>query len=291
MSIASWPVRICSTVSAELASETIDLIEPRLRVAFASSRRRPFVIGLCGAQGSGKSTVSEGLKARLEAVGMSVALLSIDDLYMPREDRVALAANVHPLLRTRGVPGTHDVALGEAVLADCGREGLIAMPRFAKEEDTRRPEGTLLEGPVDIVLFEGWCVGAAPQPEAALDEPVNMLECDEDPDGIWRRWVNARLASDYQRLFERIDYLLLLAAPGFEVVSGWRKEQEHKLRAALLANGKGLAATLDDAGVERFIQHYQRITQHILIEMTGRADLTIALDADRRPSLRERERV
>jgi D-glycerate 3-kinase len=272
-------------VSAELASATIDLIEPRLRAALAAGGRCPFVVGLCGAQGSGKSTVSEGLQARLEASGLKVALLSIDDLYLPREDREALAAEVHPLCRTRGVPGTHDPALGEAVIAACGEAGEVALPRFDKAEDTRAPEAgwPRIVAPVDVVLFEGWCVGARAQDDAALEVPVNALERDEDGDGVWRRWANDRLAGDYQRLFARIDWLVLLKAPGFAVVAGWRQEQEHKLRAALAAEGKGLAATLDDAGVKRFIQHYQRITEHLLTEMPGRADLTVSLDAERRP--------
>jgi D-glycerate 3-kinase len=264
-----------------------------VRRAFERGGRRPFVVGLCGAQGSGKSTVSARLQLRLEAAGLRTALLSIDDLYLPREEREALAARVHPLLRTRGVPGTHEVALGEQVLAALGRTGRVALPRFSKEEDTRRPtaDWPWVTAPVDIVLFEGWCVGALPQDEAALAEPVNALEAREDRAGVWRRWVNDRLAGEYQKLFARIDYLVLLAAPGFAVVSAWRREQEHKLRAALTAGGKGLAATFDDAGVDRFIQFYQRITEHILTEMPGRADLCVALDAERRPRLCDEEKV
>ena len=275
------------------AEPAIDLIEPRVREALAASGKRPFVVGLCGAQGSGKSTVSAGLKVRLEASGLKVALLALDDLYLPLDDREALAASVHPLFRTRGVPGTHDTALGEALITACGREGVVKLPSFSKEDDTRRAEAewTCIDTPIDVVLFEGWCVGARPQGEAALAAPVNSLEAEEDADGIWRRRVNQRLAGDYQRLFACIDYLVLLAAPGFGVVSAWRREQEHKLRAALMAKGKGLAATLDDAGVDRLIQHYQRLTEHILIEMTGRADLCILLDADRRPTLRQTEKV
>lgn len=276
-------------MSSDVASATIGLIEPRLRAAFAGGGRPPFVVGLCGAQGSGKSTVSEGLMRRLEAGGLKVALLSIDDLYLGREDRERLGREVHPLFRTRGVPGTHDLALGAAVIEACGRAGRIALPRFSKEDDDRRPESQWprIDGPVDLILFEGWCVGAVPQDAAALARPVNALERDEDRDGVWRRWANERLADDYQRLFARIDWLVLLAAPGFGVVSAWRREQEHKLRAMLAGQGRDLAATLDDAAVERFIQHYQRITEHILGEMPGRADLCLVLDAERRAALSE----
>lgn len=268
-------------MSHELAEATIDLIEPHAR-SWAAAARRPLVIGLCGAQGSGKSTVSAGLADRLRAQGLAVALLSIDDIYLSREEREALAS-VHPLLRTRGVPGTHDVALGLRSIEACGRSGASLLPRFSKRNDTREPESAWarIEGPVDIVLFEGWCVGAVPQAPMALVEPVNALERIEDPDCRWRRHVNDHLGDAYQRLFDRIDRLILLAAPSFDCVSGWRKEQEHKLRASLPS--EDLGETLCDAEIERFVQHYQRITQHILAEMPGRADVTIRLDEERRP--------
>jgi D-glycerate 3-kinase len=262
------------------------LIEPPLRAAFASSRARPFVVGLCGAQGSGKTTVSAGLRQRLERSGLSVALLSIDDLYLPREVRRDLSAT-HPLLLTRGVPGTHDIALGQRVLDDCRGQHTVALPRFSKVTDTLHPEAEweFITGPVDIILLEGWCVGAVPQDEEALWEPVNRLEREEDDDGRWRRYVNNALATQYAPFFDRLDWLVLLAAPGFGIVSAWRREQEHALRASLKEQGRGLEVTLDDAGVERFIQHFQRLTEHILKEMPGRADLTIALDEERRPSV------
>lgn len=277
-------------MSHELAASTIDLIEPGVRALLLERMQRPIVVGICGAQGSGKSTVSAGLAERLRATGLKVALLSIDDIYLTHEERDALA-EVHPLLLTRGVPGTHDVELGLRTIDSCGKAGICMLPRFSKRDDTREPVNAWekVEGPVDIMLLEGWCVGAVPQAEDALAEPVNPLEAREDPDGRWRRYVNDCLAHDYQRLFDRIDWLVLLGAPSFDCVAGWRKEQEHKLRASLLAAGASLGATLDDAGVDRFIQHYQRITQHILTEMPGRADLTIRLDKARRPILLEKQ--
>lgn len=253
-------------------------------VASAAERQTTTIVGLCGAQGSGKSTAAAAVITRLAARGISVATLSIDDLYLPREDRERLAREVHPLLRTRGVPGTHDVALGGRVLDGLCHGGTTLIPRFDKAQDTRLPQERWLavEGPVQVVLFEGWCVGARAQAPQALAEPVNALERQEDPDGVWRTFANDALAGPYQALFARLHRLVLLTAPGFEVVVRWRQQQEHDLRARLAAEGRGLAHTMDDAAIGRFVQYYERLTRHILAEMPHRADLVIRLDAARR---------
>ncbi|WP_443027856.1 kinase [Sphingomonas sp. SRS2] len=267
-----------------MAGPAIDMIGPHVHAQLAARAGRPVVIGICGAQGSGKSTIAAGLAERLRVAGLRAATLSIDDIYLDRQERERLAAT-HPLLRTRGVPGTHDVDLGRRTIEACGRDGTCILPRFSKSADSRAPESAWerVEGPVEVLLFEGWCVGALPQAAAALAEPVNALERLDDPDGRWRRYVNDCLDGSYRPLFDRIDWLVLLAAPNFDCVAGWRRQQEHRLRASLPAAGKGLDATMDDAGIDRFVQHYQRITQHILAEMPGRANLTIRLDEARRP--------
>lgn len=260
---------------------SLDLVEGLLRRRLDEVPRRPFILGICGAQGSGKSTLADGLAERLAASGLRVAVLSLDDLYLTKEERQDLARDVHPLLATRGVPGTHDVGLGLAVLDGLGTPGRTLLPRFDKAVDSRAAEGAWVEGPVDVVLFEGWCVGAVPQDAADLDPPVNELERDRDAGGEWRRHVNAALAGDYQRLFGRLDALVLLAAPDFAVVRGWRIQQEEGLRAKLRAAGKPTDGTMTDDQVSRFIQFYERLTRHILAEMPGRADLTLRLDAAR----------
>lgn len=185
----------------------------------------PFVLGVCGAQGSGKSTLAEGLTQRLTARGLKAATLSIDDLYLSHAERARLGEIVHPLFATRGVPGTHDTAAGVRLL-DAVRAGAdVMLPRFDKATDDPSPVGTPVKGPLDVLVFEGWCVGARAQDDATLDAPINALEAERDPDGTWRRCVNLALATDYADLFARIDRLVLLAAPGFEIVRNWRIQQ------------------------------------------------------------------
>ena len=236
------------------------------------------VVGLCGAQGSGKSTIAAVTAHLLGARGLSTAVLSLDDVYLGREARQWLADQTHPLLAVRGPPGTHDVALACAILDGLAGPGQIALPRFDKARDERRPPSTWdhVEGPVNVVLFEGWCVGARPQPALDLLAPLNDLERHSDPDGGWRRTVNRALAGAYQALFARLDTLVLLAAPSFDVVQTWRTEQEHKLIAR---TGAGMT----DAEVAIFIQHYERLTRWILTEMPARADWVVRLDAERTP--------
>jgi len=240
---------------------------------------RPRVVGINGAQGSGKTTLCRFLEALLVEHNLRTVTLSLDDLYLTRPERLALAAHEHPLFATRGVPGTHDVALGEVILDDLLAGRTAALPRFDKAVDDRAAVRRMIEPPVDVVLFEGWCAGAVPQPATALREPVNALERDEDPDGAWRREVNRRLATDYAELFARIDLLVMLEVEGFEAVRANRKLQEDKLAAS----NPGGAAIMDDAALDRFLMHYERLTRWMLAEMPGRAEVVIRIGADQRP--------
>ena len=238
----------------------------------------PFVLGVCGAQGSGKSTLAEGLTQRLAARGLRAATLSIDDLYLSHAERALLAQTIHPLFATRGAPGTHDTTLGAHLLDQVKAGQAVVLPRFDKATDDPALAGTPIEGPLDVLIFEGWCVGARAQDDAALEAPVNDLERQRDPDAVWRRRANLALATDYADLFARLDRLVLLAAPGFEVVRDWRIQQEHELRAR---TGEG-ARTMSDDEIGVFIQHYERLTRHILSDMPAYADLTLRLDEKRR---------
>jgi D-glycerate 3-kinase len=249
-----------------------------VRIQALAREEKGLVVGICGSQGSGKSTGAAVLQILLREAGLAVATLSIDDLYLSRAERSRLAETVHPLLATRGPPGTHDVALGVHLLEALGKPGTTAIPRFDKARDARAdPEHwDRFEGPADVILFEGWCVGARPEPPESLAEPVNDLERNEDPDGSWRRYVNAALAGPYRALFDPIAFQVFLAAPSFDVVAGWRKEQEEKLRRKS-DGGKAMS----DAEIDRFVQFYERLTRFMLAEMPDRSDALMRLSPKR----------
>lgn len=246
-----------------------------------------YAVGVCGAQASGKSTLTAVVRRLLEDRGLKVALFSLDDLYLTHAERQALGREIHPLLATRGVPGTHDVGFGGRLFDALARDGDVAIPAFDKATDDRGPrtDWPRVAAPVDVILFEGWCVGARPQAPEALTAPVNALERERDPEGVWRAYVNAQLAGPYQALFRRLDSLVLLQAPSFDVVLQWRLEQEHKLRDRLSLQVGETSRVMTDAEVATFISHYERLTRHILAEMPARADLVVRLDAERRPNL------
>ncbi|THD02686.1 hypothetical protein B1810_13930 [Panacagrimonas perspica] len=244
--------------------------------------RRP-TFGINGAQGSGKSTAAAFLKDELANThGLRTVVVSLDDFYLPRAARRSLAATLHPLFATRGVPGTHDVELGIGVLEKLAalppRERL-ALPCFSKAEDDRMPrvDWPLVEGPVDVILFEGWCVGTPPQTDSEVDVAINDLEAGEDADGRWRRIVNDRLRTSYADWFARLDAQIFIAVPDFACVAGWRWQQEQDTARAAGAS----AGHLQSRGqLDRFIQHYERLTRHALRTMPKQADVVLTLRED-----------
>jgi len=244
----------------------------------------PVLVGVNGSQGSGKSTLCDYLQGALtEQYGKRALACSIDDFYLSQQQRASLAKKVHPLCATRGVPGTHDIALLKATLAqllDPARSADVVIPSFDKTTDDPRPLQALKcwSGDLDILLLEGWCMGVGPQDEQALLQPINALEAEEDSDGIWRRWVNRNLSQDYLPIYDVVDFWVMLAAPDFDCVLAWRSEQEEKSRLSVTdtALPNALKSPKD---LQRFIQHFERLTQEALATLPERVDYLLSLDA------------
>ena len=251
---------------------------------------RPIIVGISGAQGSGKTTFAGFLSKWLgRRMRLSAVCLSLDDVYLTRAERHELAHRAHPLLETRGVPGTHDVPLAHRILDALTHPGAVrkvAVPAFDKATDDRAPEQDWrrVDAPADVLVLEGWCVGARPQTPESLSNPVNELEAAEDLDAAWRTGVNQRLRADYAELFARLDLLIMLRVPSFEKVLDWRSLQERKLRERLVGRSRpgDRPPGMTEAELEHFVRHYERLTRHMLKTMPDYADAVIDIDANHR---------
>jgi len=237
------------------------------------------VYSITGLQGTGKSTIAAQLVDLARERGLRAVALSIDDFYLDHDERGRLGREVHPLLATRGPPGSHDVALACEVVESLREGRSTRLPRFDKIADRRLPtaEWPVVDG-AELVLFEGWFQKVPPQAPQALAEPVNALERDEDPDGIWRAYCNNSLVRDYAPLWSRLDRLLFLQGPGFDRVPEWRWQQECTLQAAHPDR-----AAMTRPQVMRFVQFFERVSRHGWPLLPEIADRTVRLDASRRP--------
>lgn len=244
------------------------------------------IIGINGAQGAGKTTFSHLLQVVLEKqFGMKVVSFSIDDFYLSRAEREQLAKDVHPLLITRGVPGTHNVRLCEEVinsLLNASPKTETIIPRFNKAIDDPFPQSQWdkFVGRPNVILFDGWFMGAVEQKETELLTPINDLERNEDPYCVWRRYVNSQLKDNYRPLFDKIDILVMLKVSSFDKVYEWRSLQEEKLR--LKTEGQKNLRVMSDEELCRFISHYERLTRYMLNEMPARADMLFNVSSDHR---------
>jgi D-glycerate 3-kinase len=278
---------------AETVEKTILPLADRI-CALHDTEKRPIVVGIHGAQGTGKSTLTLFLREiLLRHRNRPTANFSLDDIYLTRAEREALARRVHPLFKTRGVPGTHDVALGQQILhrlRSAGRGDATPIPAFDKSRDDRVPREhwPVFGGRAEIILLEGWCLGARPEIDSALREPMNPLEANEDPECVWRRYVNEQLKGEYQAFFGQIDCLVMLKAPSMECVLEWRRLQEQKLATKIrnapekgeLHGGAQDLRIMNDEEIGRFVMHYERVTRSCLAEMPGRADVLINVAED-----------
>lgn len=246
---------------------------------------RPLLVGINGSQGSGKSTLASLLSLLLRSIhGLKTIDLSIDDFYLTRSQRQSLAERIHPLLATRGVPGTHDMNLMASTLNElCSDGATVAIPRFDKFTDDRQPRALweCVDPPLDLVIVEGWCLGTPAEHEERLITPVNELERTADPDGVWRRYVNQRIDAAYSEVYAAFDVWIMLQAPSFEAVYQWRLEQEQKLSDKQSDQQDRANRVMSADQIALFIQHFQRLTEQALRTLPQRVHYLYRMDTER----------
>tara|TARA_B100000989_G_scaffold16401_1_gene10884 strand:- start:1471 stop:2400 length:930 start_codon:yes stop_codon:yes gene_type:complete len=253
-------------------------------IAKKTNRKKPLIVGLTGGQGTGKTTISSILMIILKKYfKLNTFKISIDDIYKTREDRVKLSKKIHPLLLTRGVPGTHDLNYLSNFLKKINSRKFqsIKLPRFDKAKDDRFPKTKWykINKRPDIIIFEGWCVGARPERLRTLNKHVNLMEKVDDNKLIWRKYVNTQLKKNYKELFSKIDCLLFLRAQNFRSLQKWRVIQEKKLKIEH-KNKKTIQKIMTRKEVLDFMQTYQRITQNMFKTASNYASIVLKLNSN-----------
>ena len=248
-----------------------------------ANKKKPFFIGLAGGQGTGKTTISTIIKIILEKYfKLNVFKISIDDFYKTRKERSKLSKKVHPMLMTRGVPGTHDVKMMLDFFKNIKRKNfnVMKLPNFNKAIDDRFPVKywhKIKQRP-DVVIFEGWCVGAKPEQSKTLKKPINSIEKLKDKRVVWRYYVNQQLKTKYKALYSQLNCIIYLKAENFNLLQKWRIKQEHKLR--LKTKEKTSHKIMNKEAIINFMQTYQRITQNMFKKTPSYASIILKLNAN-----------
>ena len=252
-------------------------------IAKKTDKKQPLIIGLAGGQGSGKTTISSILTLILQKYfKLNVFKISIDDFYKTRKDRKLLSKNKHPLLMTRGVPGTHDVDLMLSFFKKTKGKNFqsLQIPKFNKAIDDRCSKRLWykIKSKPDIIIFEGWCVGARAQTVNQLKKSINSLEKVHDQSTKWRTYVNNQLKNKYKVLFNQLDGLLYLKAKSFNLLREWRLKQERKLWVQT-KNKKNLKI-MSSGDIIKFMQTYQRITQQMFKDALKSSSIIMNLNSN-----------
>ncbi len=243
------------------------LIPVSFWIASKTNKSKPYFVGLAGGQGTGKTTVSSIIAIILRKYfKLNVFKISIDDFYKTRKERISLSKKIHPFLMTRGVPGTHDINIMLNFFKKTKSKSFrsLKLPKFNKAIDDRCKKNlwySIKKRP-DVIIFEGWCVGAKAENNDTLKKPINSLEKKGDIKLYWRKFVNQQLKLKYKKLYAQLDCLLFLKAGSFSLLQQWRLKQEKKLRL----KNKGIRNNkiMNKKDVIKFMQTYQRVTQNML---------------------------
>jgi D-glycerate 3-kinase len=247
------------------------------------NNKKPYFLGLAGGQGTGKTTIGSLIKIILtKYFRLNVFKISIDDFYKTRKERIELSKKIHPMLLTRGVPGTHDINIMLKFFREIKKNKFrkIKLPSFNKATDDRFPKKFWyqIDKKPDVIIFEGWCVGARPEKKNTLKEPINFIEKENDQKHKWRYYVNDQLRTKYRKLYSQLNCLIYLKATNFNLLQKWRLKQEHKLW--LKTKKKSNHKIMSKGDVISFMQTYQRITENMFRSMPKYASIILDLNSN-----------
>ena len=176
----------------------------------------------------------------------------------------------------------HNGMVGNALLRYFKKTGFKKIYFVTKKKlnllNQNKVENFIKSKKPDVIIFEGWCVGARPQKNSNLKKSVNSLEKSNDPNLIWRKHVNDQLKTKYKKLFSYLDCLLYMKAKNFGLLQKWRLKQEKKLW--IKSKNKKNLKLMSKGDIINFMQTYQRITQNMFKDVPKYASIIVRLNSN-----------
>ena len=244
-----------------------------------SSKSKKFLFG--GSQGIGKSSFINIISKTIEKFyDKKILLLSLDNYYLSKKQRLLLSKKIHKLLVTRGVPGTHNIKELVKNVKQFNQEKYpITTPLFDKLIDDRIKLNKTIKTKCDILFLEGWCCGSSEIPKKFLYKNINNLEKINDPKNQWRNFYNNKLKIEYKKLFKLFDELIFLKTSSFDNVYKWRLKQE-KTNQSKNKKLKRMSAN----EIKVFVQHYEKITKWMIKDLNKKAQIVIQFEKNHKIS-------
>jgi len=241
------------------------------------SKKRKFIIS--GPQGCGKTTLLKLIKNNFKNFyNIDPLCISLDDYYLTKKQREDLSKRIHPLLKTRGVPGTHAIKkITKTIELFNKKKYPIKIPKFDKLNDDRMSFSQIITSKKNMIFLEGWCCGCSPLPKSFLQKNLNKIE-KTDSKYIWRNHYNMELKKEYKLIFNKFEYLIFFNIPSFNCVLNWRVKQESRLKLSKKKNTN----YMNKIEIKNFISYYEKITKWMMKSTLSKSDLKIKINKNQK---------
>jgi len=241
------------------------------------SKKKKFIIS--GSQGCGKTTLLKLIKNNFKNFyNIDPLCISLDDYYLTKKQRNDLSKRIHPLLETRGVPGTHATEkITKTIQLFDKKKYPIKIPKFDKLNDDRLPFSQIITSKKNMIFLEGWCCGCPPLSNSFLQKNLNNIE-KTDSEYIWRKYYNKKLKKEYRLIFKHFEYLIYFKIPSFDCVLKWRIKQEKRLKLKKKKN----INYMNKIEIKDFISYYEKITTWMMKNTLSKSDLTIKINKNQK---------
>jgi len=185
------------------------------------------LIGISALPGTGKTTLGKWLEAISLKLNFKIAVISIDDFYLPSEE-MKLAIENNPWNVSRGFPGSHSVNLMYEKLLNWKKNGELNVPVFDKSlRNGLGDRSHWRSDKPDLLIIEGWFLGIEPLSSEINFQYLNSSELSPH-ESSYRSNIQDNLIK-YLDIWSLIDKIWHFKPLKFEYMNAWKTSQEEEM--------------------------------------------------------------